>query len=226
MTVHAARRCLESIAFVLVAWARTSSDAMTSVTLMEAASAQLRQLSPPSSVDSANTISQVSADYIDEMIETARLWQIYYRVYRPVSSIRLDQTSDGVASDANATARRQRGTNAETSANSIQASGSSGVTAMDFLASAAEAAQESRSAQNCPPTFPTNVTDSALPSALDTNALMLPWDAHDFGVQHATAQASLTPPVSSHAGMVDASIYNAQVLFDLEAFLKDVDQLV
>lgn len=31
--------------------------------------------------------------------------------------------------------------------------------------------------------------------------------------------------MSSHAGLIDADFYNACLPFDLEAFLKDIDQL-
>ena len=58
MAVDAARSCLESIAFVLVAWGRNSFDAPTFVTLMEAAAERVRLLSPRSSSPGADTVAR------------------------------------------------------------------------------------------------------------------------------------------------------------------------
>ncbi|KAJ9477904.1 Transcription factor [Pseudozyma hubeiensis] len=232
MTVHAARQCLESIAFVLVAWAHASTDANTSVTLMEAASVQLRRLSLPSSVECAHTISQVSADYIDEMVETARLWQTYYRVYRPVSSIKLDQ-APGSTEPSPGTASQQPAhfdSDGDVIASSKQAPAMSRATPMDFLASAAEASTASRAAQGAENTVGTHVqasaNDASFASALATTANLLasPRHTQNRGIVWNDGPSS-TATTSSHAGMIDAEIYNAQVPFDIEAFLRDVDQL-
>ncbi|GAC92533.1 transcription factor [Pseudozyma hubeiensis SY62] len=232
MTVHAARQCLENIAFVLVAWARAPTDADTSITLMEAATVQLRQLSLPSSVERAHTISQLSADYIDEMVETARLWQVYYRVYRPVSSIKLDQASESTEPDAGTAVQESACVNSDCDgiASSKQAPSFSRATPMDFLASAAEAATASRAAHGAENIVGTHVeafaNDASFASALatTTDLLAAPRHTRDRGIVWNDGPSS-TATTSSHAGMIDAEIYNAQVPFDIEAFLKDVDQL-
>ncbi|KAJ1601503.1 hypothetical protein NDA14_003306 [Ustilago hordei] len=240
MTVHGARRCLESIAFVLVAWARTSSDASLNITVMEASAQSIRRLLPESSKSNADTVAQISADYIDEMIEMAQLWQVFYRVYRPVSSLRNDQTSKGVAN-------RGTSTQAEESFESHAAADADGrsvraeTSAMDFLASAAEAVQGS-GALNTDPTRAVNqqvrhttTTESARvpeeasrnhPSAnnesMSEEALF--WNLPGLEPSHAASTASVTP-TPGHSDVMDASMFDACIPFDLEAFLKDVDQL-
>ncbi len=107
-----------------------------SVTLMEAAAHAIRRLSPACSIQTVDTVAQVSADYIEEMIETARLWQIYYRVYRPVASIALHPLTEAKPSDDKASKTNPAGYNASGSAASL---GPQTASAMDFLAGAASA---------------------------------------------------------------------------------------
>ena len=236
MTVQATRRCLESIAFVLVAWARISTDASMLITMMEAAIPRVDMLSPKSSVEGADTIAQVSADYIEEMVETARLWQVYYRVYRPVSSVRLDQPSAAGQSEGSTSAPSQQSAENRARTSSADSSGTFERSAMDFLASAAEAAQGSAplGVAHKAADFPADsraipslsqdpgVTNSASASA---SAREVPyWDAQGLD----THPAILGGPNGSNLGPVgamDTSLYDACIPFDLEAFLKDVDQL-
>lgn len=241
MTVHAARRCLEGIAFVLVAWAQNSIDTTLALTLMEAAAQHVRQLSPASSSESAYTIAQVSADYIDEMIETARLWQVYYRVYRPVSSVKPNQDSGAATAGHGVDPGQGRSSNETATAGSIRPSAPSQVTAMDFLVSAAEAARTSGLDLSLP-SAGRSETDDPLPASrearthADANrsiASSIPpdmaeppfaWSAQDPGFQQLDSGVSVLPG-SNHAGLGDADFYNACLPFDLEAFLKNVDQL-
>ncbi|CBQ72263.1 conserved hypothetical protein [Sporisorium reilianum SRZ2] len=233
MTVHAARRCLESVAFVLVAWAHNSTDALSAATLMEAAAQQVRHLAPTSSNENAYTIARVSADYIDEMVETSRLWQVYYRVYRPVSSVKLNQASGAAAAGNDVNPRRGQDSNGEEAAVSPRPSAPSQATAMDFLASAAEAAQVSGSRPGladgplpAPRQGGTGETcvDSSTAQQVVAAGPPLPWNAQAPGFQQPTSTTSGTQ-LSSHAQLVDADFYNACLPFDLEAFLEDVDQL-
>ncbi len=110
-----------------------------------------------------------------------------------------------------------------------------GATAMDFLASAAEAAQgnaqpalaheraSSQSAQVEAGTLRRDETATFDASSYPNNDATF-WNASTFDSLPTDSTAPETP-ASGHAGLVDASIYNACIPFDLEAFLKDVDQL-
>lgn len=235
MTVHAARRCLESIAFVLLAWAQNSTDAISDVTLMEAAAHQIRQQSPTSSNEDAYTIAKVSANYIDEMIETARLWQVYYRVYRPLSSVKLDKTSGSAAAGNEVEHGQGRHSHHENTSASAQPSSPNRVTAMDFLASAAEAAQTSTSDLSLPygggaASKEAIISDRRAGAPQSTTSFVFPseagadstWNAQGPHFQESASMASTAP---TSVGLVDADFYNACLPFDLEAFLKDVDQL-
>ncbi|SPO22231.1 uncharacterized protein UTRI_02239_B [Ustilago trichophora] len=229
MTVDAARSCLESIAFVLVAWGRTSSDTHMALTLMEAVTVRVRELHPECNSEGALSIAQVAAKYIEEMIGTAQLWQLYYRVYRPVSNLSMD--------DAQGAASSHSGRGSSNNRTSGQSPVQLRATAMDFLASAAEAAQEKalvggKASSNMVAASATSTATDLLESAsaslpgiaLSVGAQALPWDAQGLEHLDPTLTASDTP-TSGSAGQVDASFYDACIPFDLEAFLKDVDQL-
>lgn len=238
MAVQSARRCLESIAFVLVAWARTSSDASTMVTIMEAAIPRIRQLAPGSISEEASGIAQVSADYVDEMVETARLWQVYYRVYRPVSDIRLSPSGSIIQPDPPNPVGAEPPTDglASTETTELPASGSR--SAMDFLASAAEAVQESgstfRTASSNPGAQPapksTSHSNVAASAGSSTSAIFPTaseaslWSGQSLE-ESGNPPSTAMPPASGYLSLMDAGIYDACVPFDLEAFLKDVDQL-
>ncbi|SPO23560.1 uncharacterized protein UTRI_02239 [Ustilago trichophora] len=235
MTVDAARSCLESIAFVLVAWGRPSSDTSTALTLMEAVTARVRELSPKCTSQGALGIAQVAADYIEEMIGTAQLWQLYYRVYRPVSSLAMDNAQVSDTTQQTASLHAGRGSN--NNRRDGRAPVALRETAMDFLASAAEAAQgkallggqaSSNTVAASATSSATDMLTSASPSlpviAPSVDAQALPWDAQGLENLDPSSTASGTP-ASGCAGQVDPSFYDACIPFDLEAFLKDVDQL-
>lgn len=238
MTVQGARRCLESIAFVLVAWARTSSDAMLAITLMEACAQSVRKLSHQGSFGNAGTVAQITAEYIDEMIEMARLWQVFYRVYRPVSAVQEEQPSKQTARRTSAAGSSE----AVTATNSDNSVVRATTSAMDFLPSAAEAVQGTdavhadRRRTAGQQGIQTNLGSSSdasssvgsghvsahlVPSASEESLM---WSMPSLETPQTASTASVTP-TSGHASLADASMFEACIPFDLEAFLKDVDQL-
>lgn len=234
MTVDAARSCLESIAFVLVAWGRPSSDTSTALTLMEAVTARVRELSPKCTSQGALGVAQVAADYIEEMIGTAQLWQLYYRVYRPVSSLSMDNAQEPDTTQQTASLHAGKGLN--NNRRDGQAAVALRATAMDFLACAAEAAQgkallggqaSSNTVAVSATSSATDMLISASPSlpviAPSVDAQALSWDAQGLENFDPSSTASGTP-ASGCAGQ-DPSFYDACISFDLEAFLRDVDQL-
>jgi hypothetical protein len=92
MAVDAARGCLESISFALAAWGRPSPYFDLDLTLMGAVVSRMRQLSPECSSKNASSVAQVACEYIEEFMATARLWQLYYRIYRPVHGFEQNTT--------------------------------------------------------------------------------------------------------------------------------------
>ena len=227
MTVDAARSCLENMAFVLVAWARTSANASIALTLMEAASERLRQVSPKSSSPSASTITQVAADYIDEMIDTAQLWQVYYRVYRPISSVRLEQPTTSIRPD-NAIPRQTEPVSE--GGDATASSSSNNKTAMDYLASAADAAHSSQApsrgvaSDSTPPAHAAAPVTSTLAAIQPANAEALLWNVQGFNAPLPLPMSAVSPPAGQF-NRRDANPYDPGLPFDLEAFLRDVDQL-
>lgn len=225
MTVYAARRSLETIAFGLVAFANSPPESLLAVTLMEAAAQAVRRFSPACSIRSVDTVAQVSADYIEEMVETAHLWDIYYRVYRPVPSIRMNlgSHSSGASKDADQDHRDKAAFGAT--------SAPQPTSAMDFLAEAATARSQASSnplnsdgAIGVGPLISPHASTDTRSASASTQSLDAPWSGGgtDPPSSHMTAA---TTPMASSAGLLDASIFDASMPFDLEAFLRDVDQL-
>lgn len=232
MAVDAARSCLESIAFVLVAWGRNSFDAPTFVTLMEAAAERVRLLSPRSSSPGADTVAQVAADYIDEMVDTIQLWGLYYRVYRPLSGVEAEQTTTKATTEQRPFLQTDAGQNPSFLTPSSDSIPQTPTSAMDFLASAAEAAQSSAEMQQ----HASHLQRASLhtaeglivrpdPTPFTTIGNPLLWGAQITDGMH-SGQAGTITPKAGYGDPLDPSIYNACIPFDLEAFLRDVDQLL
>lgn len=219
MAVDAARSCLESVAFVLVAWGRTSSETYKYITLMETAADRIRSLSTRSSSQGASSIAQVAADYIDEMIDTIQLWQLYYRVYRPGSSIQAEASTPALQSEAGS-----RNSTSTSSTGSVDPLAGTPRTAMDFLASAAQAMQGSAVEQQQYVRSNAQAQSVVAPTAFED--MTLSQDGHELGWNEKLFdQLQAADGGRGYNDLVDPSIYTACIPFDLEAFLKDVDQL-
>ncbi|KAF6767181.1 hypothetical protein PSEUBRA_003083 [Kalmanozyma brasiliensis GHG001] len=221
MTVYAARRSLETIAFSLVAFAHSPPESLLSVTLMEAAAQAVRRFSPACSIDSVDTVAQVSADYIEEMVETAHLWEIYYRVYRPVPNIQTSWSSQL------ANAGKGAGQDPQNKAVPDDLPAPQSASAMDFLADAATARSHASTGNGTigiDPLISPQASRETRSSFASTGSLDATWTgrSNDPPSSHMTAA---TTPMASSAGLLNASIFDANMPFDLEAFLRDVDQL-
>ncbi len=131
MTVHAARRRLETVAFGLVAFAHAPHDTIMSVTLMEAAAHALRQLSPACSIHTVDhCCPSLGQLYRGNDRDSAPLADLLPRL-PAVASIGLHPPTEGKPSNNKASQNNP--------ANSAASSTPQRASAMDFLADAAAA---------------------------------------------------------------------------------------
>ncbi|SPO44502.1 uncharacterized protein PSANT_02187 [Moesziomyces antarcticus] len=248
LAVDTARSSFESMAFVFVTWGGAPSYFATALTLIEAAAGRVSKLTPQSSQNDVETVAEVASEYLLEMVNTAQVWQLYYRVYRP---FRRPVATEGTAFTAEeqqevpnslpAPHRHQHEPTVEVQTEittSARSAAASAQTSMGPLQTRAQRASQPRMATAGSPSAVHEAADgraydaaafSAVPTIepLQHGGEAPSWKLHDNSALLALpASISSAVPLSDlmYSTQSDASI-DAGIPFDLEAFLRDIDQL-
>jgi hypothetical protein len=246
LAVDTARSSFESMAFVFVTWGGAPSYFATALTLIEAAAGRVSKLASQSSQNDVETVSEVASEYLLEMVNTAQVWQLYYRVYRPfrrpVATGATASTAEEQQQMPNPTHgpyRHQRQQAVEVQMETATPSGSSTQTSVAPLPTRSHRAGPQRStgarspfavhgaaeesvddAVPCSSAFPTadallHDGEALSSKSEDTSALL----ALPASISAAVPLSNLMYSTQSNASM------DAGIPFDLEAFLRDIDQL-
>ncbi|KAI3481207.1 hypothetical protein L1887_56524 [Cichorium endivia] len=246
LAVDTARSSFESMAFVFVTWGGAPSYFATALTLIEAAAGRVSKLTSQSSQNDVETVAEVASEYLLEMVNTAQVWQLYYRVYRPfrrpVATGATASTAEEQQQMPNPTQgpyRHQRQQAVEVQMETATPSGSSTQTSVAPLPTRSHRAGPQRStgarspfavhgaaeesvddAVPCSSAFPTADAllhdGEALSSKSDDTSALLALPA---SISAAVPLSNLMYSTQSNASM------DAGIPFDLEAFLRDIDQL-
>jgi hypothetical protein len=204
IAVDASKSLLEGVAFVLIAYGHFPFDANTDLTFVEAATKKLRQMAPnPGNTELIN-INNAAADYMLEMVDTMRLWRLYYSVYRPLLALDTESPPDEQNSAVGTTA----GTGPSLRSADVE---SRQTTAMDQVASAAQAISGGLTHR-----LSATLTETNAEARTGDQAGIYP-SMDDLGSVAGTEEFS--------AALEVGDMYNMGIPFDLEIFLKDIDQL-
>ncbi|PWY98613.1 hypothetical protein BCV70DRAFT_201932 [Testicularia cyperi] len=206
IAMDACKQFLEATSFTLYAFGTIPQDHDTSLMLMQGAADCIRSLDGDGR---ANSLATVAADLTWDMIESTRQWQLFYSVYRHVPVSHEPSTTASAAAHHGSGNGNGNGNdndnhpdlNVDTRSRSSPRTHS----AMDKLAAAAVIASSPSKPANLDPLAPLAVNTQPAGPATQSS-----WDA---------SSSEATPRNPD-----DVGLYNLSLPFDLDAFLKDIDQ--